>query len=59
MRVFGDLLNIIINCSKEALLDIDREPQTPLLNTTDPSKVPAVILPLFLVQELVFLDYLC
>ena len=41
---------------KEALTD--RELQTLLLNKNVPSEVPAFILPLFFVQELVFLAYL-
>ena len=44
---------------KEHYSQIDREPQTLLLNKTVPSEVPAFILPLFFVQELVFLAYLC
>ena len=44
---------------KEALLDNDKEPQTLLLNKIVPIEVPAFILPLFFVQELVFLACLC
>ena len=44
---------------KKHYLTVDRKPQMLLLNKTVPSEVPAFILPLFSIQELVFLAYLC